>query len=915
MCIRDRGSDEEAVTEGSGDEVQSGSKAKEIKAELPDLFGTGNKDEDLRILLQQSPPREDHSHPPASHSQQHSRPPYRGGQQGGGRIPKLPPHSGAGDRGRGGFRPQMRGGGHNYRYGPPRYEHPHRYDHPQRYEHPGRYDHPHRYDHQQRFDHPGRYERLPRPNHGHGPHGMEPPMSMNVPQPTNLPGSHAFEVLPPLSSSVGPPPFSAPGPSTLAPPMPPVVSMSQHSMPSGPPIPAPQQQPRSFPPPPRYGSGPGPSHGGAPLGPGGILGTPNIGGMSNVQNMDAGMPPDPIPANNRIFVDGKAYEVKYIEDTPVIERNGQPHKIYFTGPPRDVVIDGVAHSLAFGDKKTVMIDGQPHIIRFGAPGRELYMGSYPFRGAFGGPLIYATINGNRHELRLCGPPPEVKIEPEPCYELLPYIQRYPQVRAGPVHDFGYSERPAVPQQSLPAPPPRIPAPAPQLDLSSILENLKNAGVIGAPQEPSKDLVGGKGTKRQKVPQHPPKPPTPPIPSGHHFKDDEAIEKQSNPPPTLKDSLTMRVLKVRYQSVIDSLYPTNKLCPNCGLRFDDSAGESRYRRHLDWHFRQNAKAKDTTKGLSRPWYYAAEDWINYTEQGDDTASLAKSAVFEGSSSQAQEASDSNQGTLDMVAPALSTQNVCTVCGEAFENFYDDDEEAWKCRNAMMVDGKMFHPVCYQDASLASVSTSDPAFLVQAEASSYTVPPGLDVGMGEEEKGIKTEPEEEQSTTKREIHENSPFGGTRQISGDCLIDKNVTRVASESGTGLGMPRSGSFGGFDTSRDEVVNNGVVASAVPASKENHAATTCTTKGYWGAVVRVKSEVQAPSTSGGAVADPRRKGLGDPGSLRGLPAAVRGKTVAEPRDGTPVQDEEELGVTPAPVGIGITREKSPGTPVRDEAE
>lgn len=37
-----------------------------------------------------------------------------------------------------------------------------------------------------------------------------------------------------------------------------------------------------------------------------------------------------IPANNRIFVDGRAYEVSYINDVPVIERNGLPHRFIFS---------------------------------------------------------------------------------------------------------------------------------------------------------------------------------------------------------------------------------------------------------------------------------------------------------------------------------------------------------------------------------------------------------------------------------------------------------------------------------------------------------------------------------------------------------------------------------------------------------
>lgn len=65
----------------------------------------------------------------------------------------------------------------------------------------------------------------------------------------------------------------------------------------------------------------------------------------------------------------------------------------------------------------INIDGIPHQIRFGAPSRELYIGGTPFRGAFGGPPMIANINGRKHELKLCGPPPEVRIDKDPCYEL------------------------------------------------------------------------------------------------------------------------------------------------------------------------------------------------------------------------------------------------------------------------------------------------------------------------------------------------------------------------------------------------------------------------------------------------------------------------------------------------------------------
>uniref|UniRef100_A0A914Q3V9 Uncharacterized protein n=1 Tax=Panagrolaimus davidi TaxID=227884 RepID=A0A914Q3V9_9BILA len=126
-------------------------------------------------------------------------------------------------------------------------------------------------------------------------------------------------------------------------------------------------------------------------------------------------------SNNRIFVGGRAYEVLYIENEAVIERNGLPHRIHFYGPPRDILIDGKPLQLAFNEMKTIYIDGVPHTIKFGAPSRELYIGGHPFRGAFGGPPMIANINGRRHEFRLCGPPPEVRIDQDPCYELARHL--------------------------------------------------------------------------------------------------------------------------------------------------------------------------------------------------------------------------------------------------------------------------------------------------------------------------------------------------------------------------------------------------------------------------------------------------------------------------------------------------------------
>ena len=68
-------------------------------------------------------------------------------------------------------------------------------------------------------------------------------------------------------------------------------------------------------------------------------------------------------------------------------------------------------------------------VRFGDPARELFIGDCPFRGTFNGSPIIANINGRRHEIRLCGAPPEVRIDQDPCYELARFMNsvRVPQI--------------------------------------------------------------------------------------------------------------------------------------------------------------------------------------------------------------------------------------------------------------------------------------------------------------------------------------------------------------------------------------------------------------------------------------------------------------------------------------------------------
>ena len=39
--------------------------------------------------------------------------------------------------------------------------------------------------------------------------------------------------------------------------------------------------------------------------------------------------------------------------------------------------------------------------------------------------------------------------------------------------------------------------------------------------------------------------------------------------------------------------------------------------------------------------------------------------------------------------------CEICGEPFEQFWDEDEEEWHLKDALRIKERTYHPVCYED----------------------------------------------------------------------------------------------------------------------------------------------------------------------------------------------------------------------------
>ncbi|PNF27040.1 hypothetical protein B7P43_G10416 [Cryptotermes secundus] len=56
------------------------------------------------------------------------------------------------------------------------------------------------------------------------------------------------------------------------------------------------------------------------------------------------------------------------------------------------------------------------------------------------------------------------------------------------------------------------------------------------------------------------------------------------------------------------------CSSCGVRFP-AEERIKCRQHLDWHFRQNRRLKDSGANQSRGWYFSVSDWMQYEEIED------------------------------------------------------------------------------------------------------------------------------------------------------------------------------------------------------------------------------------------------------------------------------------------------------------
>ncbi|XP_050299204.1 pre-mRNA cleavage complex 2 protein Pcf11 isoform X2 [Anthonomus grandis grandis] len=154
------------------------------------------------------------------------------------------------------------------------------------------------------------------------------------------------------------------------------------------------------------------------------------------------------------------------------------------------------------------------------------------------------------------------------------------------------------------------------------------------------------------------------------------------------------LKMRQGLLYVTLY-NGMQCSSCGMRFPPEASMW-YSQHLDWHFRQNRRGKKNARvANSRKWYFSLADWKNY-EELEDLEEREKN-YFDQQQLQAEIAEEAEEEAEIPTVPADpgSTNESCHVCRESFEQFFNEEKEEWHLRNAIRMDEKTYHPVCYED----------------------------------------------------------------------------------------------------------------------------------------------------------------------------------------------------------------------------
>lgn len=270
--------------------------------------------------------------------------------------------------------------------------------------------------------------------------------------------------------------------------------------------------------------------------------------------------------------------------------NNEPFKVEFGGLPKNYTLSGHKHFIRF--------TGLPDNV---TPGRVNMRGmrrTHLFKNCKSPPLIAPLEPINNEGLDIG--------------QLVENDMRIqPQQNDGMSNHLAPNMIPGIGHEAQGAPAIGVP----NLDINDLLKQLVATGIIGGSGGGSSGGSGG-GSGSAK-PQEKSKS------NGKKDKSPDRVEdsrRQRNYQPEEKRTILPvnltrpDTIKKRQPAIVDTLY-CGIQCSSCGLRFPPEQ-TMKYSQHLDWHFRQNRRERDSKRRAHfRKWYYNQSDWIKYEEIED------------------------------------------------------------------------------------------------------------------------------------------------------------------------------------------------------------------------------------------------------------------------------------------------------------
>ncbi|CAF0799679.1 unnamed protein product [Didymodactylos carnosus] len=399
------------------------------------------------------------------------------------------------------------------------------------------------------------------------------------------------------------------------------------------------------------------------------------------------------PPPKTIMIDSQPKTMRYDLKFPCIEIDGKFFGIRFTGPPREIYVDNVAHRVPFDSCSTrIHLGKRAHEIAWGGPGFEVIIDGRPYEIHFDQLPREIYIGGRPHSISIHGQPPEVKILDE-----LPFLDTKGGVGALTALVQLFSSR----QQTL------------NIQEIEMFLNLLRSGLLTPDDTTLLFSNNDDNSRRDRGSRQSPK---------RSHDDDQGFDDENGDRKRMKSSAkfdednyapvpdlteaNVTMLKKKYVGIVQQLYLGVFQCRLCGLRYT-SKQKLLYTHHLDWHYRENRQEKElgtSSSSLllqrSRDWYCTLQEWTEYEETIEEKEMIV---------------TNTNDGMDDLFfddslilqqkvlsCAANNDEDRCCVCGDQFQNFFNDNRDEWHLRDAVRVDGKTYHPICYQDVKAENSS---------------------------------------------------------------------------------------------------------------------------------------------------------------------------------------------------------------------